>query len=602
MTLNHSNKSPSIPLFQRGKSTRFHRHCIYQGYGEVAREPQIHSSGHSGLASAQRLWQSGCVSELVGRLGRGGTRWVEYRGRVLKRRDLERLQRLIDRAPPRSRQEIAEQVCRQYGWRQPNGQWAVSGCRLLLARLHRRGWLVLPASRRTAASAPRPRRAAGAVAPSPPLSGVLPGALVVRPVHAAERRQCQADLEHYHYLGACALIAESLSYVALIGERRVGWVSWAAAALHNPPRDRYLGWDAATKARQLPWVVNNVRFVLLPGAEGRQLASRILAANLRRLSADWRRVHGHHVLLAETFVDTSRFAGTCYRASNWQYLGQTRGFGRRAGGYVAHGQPKAVFVYPLHRRARQWLRTPRQERASGHGEEGRMELRIEALPVDGAGGLIEELRQVVDPRKRRGVRHSVVSVVTIAVCAVLCGARSIAAIAQWAAELDYETLWRLGCRRRRPPSERTLRRVLGAIDVGALDARFGQWMAGDASLNGQALALDGKTLRGSRDGSRPPVHLLSALLHQDGVVVAQQAVADKTNEIPMVQPLLAPLAMAGAVVTADALLTQKEIARYVVEDKHADYVFTVKDNQPTLRRDIQHLGLEAFPPSAPLRR
>jgi hypothetical protein len=91
-----------------------------------------------------------------------------------------------------------------------------------------------------------------------------------------------------------------------------------------------------------------------------------------------------------------------------------------------------------------------------------------------AGGLIEVLRTVVDPRKRRGVRHSVLSVVTIAVCAVLCGARSIAGIAQWAAEVDYETLWRLGYRRRRPPSERTLRRVLGALDVAALDARLGR--------------------------------------------------------------------------------------------------------------------------------
>ena len=542
------------------------------------------------------------MSEEVGRVGRGGKRAVEYRGRILKGRDLEAVQRLIDRNPQSSRQEIAERICRQYGWRQANGQWALSGCRLLLARLERRGWLVLPPSRRSARAVPQRRRGAAAVAPSPPLSAPLRGELVVRPIHAAERRQWQADLEHYHYLGACALIAESLTYTAWLGEQRVGWVSWAAAALHNPPRERYVGWTAALKARHLHLVVNNVRFVLLPGAEGRQLGSRILAATLRRLSADWRRVHGHGVLLAETFVDTARFAGTCYRASNWQYLGQTRGFGRRAGRYVAHGQPKAVFVYPLHRRARQWLCTPHYEGARGRGEAGRMELSVEALPLEGAGGLIEVLRQIVDPRKRRGVRHSVVSVVSIAVCGVLCGARSIAAIAQWAAELEYETLWRLGCRRRRPPSERTLRRVLGAIDVGALDARLGQWMIGETSLKGQALAVDGKTLRGSRDATCPPVHLLSALLHQDGVVVAQQAVANTTNEIAMVQPLLAPLAMAGAVVTADALFTQKEIARYVVEDKQADYVFTVKDNQPSLRRDIQHLGLEAFPPSAPLRR
>lgn len=525
-----------------------------------------------------------------------------YRGTVLGARQLDALQKVTERSPRLTRQEIAERVCRQFGWRQPNGQWAVSATRLFLQRLERRGWVQLPPPRRAGNYYER-RGSTAALAPgNAGPAAELSGPLVVRPITRAERAAWRADLARHHYLGACALIAESVSYVASLGAQRVAWVSWAAAALHNPPRDRYLGWDAQTKRRRLHLVVNNVRFVLLPGAERRQLASRILAATLRRLSADWLRVHGHRVLLAETFVDSRRFAGTCYRASNWQYLGHTRGFGRRAGGYVAHGQPKAVFVYPLHRRALAWLRAPPPWPGAGCGEEGRMELAVEALPVDGAGGLIEVLRQIVDPRKRRGVRHSVVSVVTIAICAMLCGARSLAAIAQWAAELDYDTLWRLGCRRRRPPSEPTLRRVLGALDVGALDRAVGGWIARGYDGRGHALALDGKTLRGSRDGTHAPLHLLRALLHREGVVLAQHAVDEKTNEIPMVPPLLEPLAIAGAVITADALLTQKEIARYVVADKHADYVFTVKDNQPTLRRDIQHLGLGALPPSAPPRR
>jgi hypothetical protein len=105
-------------------------------------------------------------------------------------------------------------------------------------------------------------------------------------------------------------------------------------------------------------------------------------------------------------------------------------------------------------------------------------------------------------------------------------------------------------------------------------------------------------LRGAHDGPRPAPHLLSALIHQAGIVVAQHPGGDKTNEIPRLQPLLDPLPLHGTVVTADALHTQTETARYLVEDKHTDYVFTVKENQPSLRQDIADLQLEAFPPAA----
>jgi hypothetical protein len=133
---------------------------------------------------------------------------------------------------------------------------------------------------------------------------------------------------------------------------------WAAAALYNGPRDHYVGWDERARIRNLPWVVNNRRFLMLPWIRQPHLASRILAANLRRLSRDWEAAYGHGLLLAETFVDPARFRGTCYRASNWLELGQTEGFSRQRRGFVRHGQPKTVFVYPLHRRARARLRAP----------------------------------------------------------------------------------------------------------------------------------------------------------------------------------------------------------------------------------------------------
>jgi len=223
---------------------------------------------------------------------------------------------------------------------------------------------------------------------------------------------------------------------------------------------------------------------------------------------------------------------------------------------------------------------------------------VNRLPLEGEGGLIDLLRTLVDPRKPRGVRHPVVTIVAVATCAALSGARSFNAIAEWAQGLSRETLKRLGSKRWRPPSEPTLRRVLQRLDADRLDAQIGQWLAQRHCLAGAGISVDGKTLRGGHDSDQSAPHLLSAILHQEAVVLAQLAVEAKTNEIPKLPELLDPLPIAGAVVTADALHTQVDTARYLVETKKADYLFTVKDNQPTLRQDIEELNLKAFPPSA----
>ena len=140
--------------------------------------------------------------------------------------------------------------------------------------------------------------------------------------------------------------------------------------------------------------------------------------------------------------------------------------------------------------------------------------------------------------------------------------------------------------------------MLQRIDADRLDARIGPWLADQHLLAGRAVAVDGKTVRRGHDAGQPAPHLLSAILHQEAVVIGQIAVQEKTNEIPKLPELLEPLPLAGAVVTADALHTQKETARHIVETKKADYLFIAKDNQPTLRQDIADLNLTAFPPSS----
>lgn len=531
---------------------------------------------------------------------------IDYRGTRLDPRRCRRIQRIIDQQPTITRVALAQRVCTMFGWRRFNGEPPERSCRSLLDRLHQRGWIELPPSRRPRRVAPAP-----AVASRPQLEA-LPawptggpcrdgnGALLVRPLLPEEKAPFRLWVERYHYLGYCPLVGESIGYIAFWNAQPVALLAWAAASLKNAPRDTLIGWDAATKQQRLPFVVQNVRFLILPHIDAPpHLASRVLGANLRRLTRDWQARYRHPLLLAETFVDESRFRGTCYRAANWKRLGLTRGFGRHAASYRHHGVPKAVWVYPLRPDALSRLRatTPLCSPVAKEAGVPTPVLNPDALPLAGDGGLIDLLRTLPEVRQARGLRHPLATVLAISVLAVLQGKRSFLAIAEFAATLSPAVLKSLGARRDTPPSEPTIRRVLGRMPADQVDAVIGGWLIQQGLGLDTAIAVDGKALRGSADGGTPAVHLLSALLQREGVVVRQLRVDGKTNEIPCLQPLLQELPLEGAMVTADALHTQNATARFLVEDKHADYLLPVKDNQPSLRQDIEALGLSALPPS-----
>ncbi len=426
--------------------------------------------------------------------------------------------------------------------------------------------------------------------------------VIVRPILAAEAQRWAELMQSHHYLGYRGIAGRALRYVASIEGQWVALIGWGSAAFRCRARDRYIGWDDETRQKRLHLVANNVRFLMLDAA-GRQknLASKVLSLNLRRVASDYQSIHGHPVLVAETFVDVSRYRGSCYRAANWRYVGLTRGYGKRGGSWQHHGQPKAVYVYPLRADAPEILSgTLLPADFAAFDREGSMDA-LKEFPIE---GLMQLIRRVDDPRKPRGVRHPCAVIVGIAVCAVLCGARSFQAIADWASGLRQQDLRRFGTRRPTPPSEPTIRRMLHAIDVQTFDQDIGEWLQANQTLKGKALALDGKTLRGSRDGEKPGVHLLSAVIHKEGIIVAQQAVDSKTNEITQVEPLIAHLDLQGAVVTADALLTQRQFAKHLVEERGAHYLFTVKRNQPTMLEDIKLMELEKktaiTPPSTKL--
>lgn len=263
---------------------------------------------------------------------------------------------------PGGRKAIAASICEAWDWRQPRGTLATRACVDLLLRLEEWGHIELPPVRQGVRRGPR--RPKHPVLPSDlvPLTGleirgtdVDLSSLVVRPIAPEEREGWRLYMERYHYLGYRPIVGEHLLYAAFLQDELVALLGWGSAAFRAPLREAYIGWDDAAKREHLHLVANNVRFLVLPWVRVPHLASKVLATNLCRLSEDWEQQWGHPIHLAETFVDTSRFRGTCYRASNWLCLGQTAGRTKRGNAYLHEGASKAIFVYPLHRQTQRLL-------------------------------------------------------------------------------------------------------------------------------------------------------------------------------------------------------------------------------------------------------
>jgi predicted transposase YbfD/YdcC len=451
--------------------------------------------------------------------------------------------------------------------------------------------------------------------------------LVVRPVERDELDEFKALLRAHHWLGYC-MSGLPMRYVAVLDGVWVALATFGSAVLRCPVREAHIGWSPRQRAGSLDYVVANQRFCVLPAGRVPNLASAVLGRILRRIDADYRRVHGLAVLAVETFTDPSRHAGTCYAAAGFTPVGATGGYGRRRGAehYTFHGHPKIYWLRPLHRHALAVLAggfpspllcfPPRRD--------------LIELNVVEFGSLRRHLSGVSDGRKARGVRHDHVTILLVAVCALLSNNLNYTAIGEYAARLPQAALARLGARyhqtkkRLIPPSESAIRRTIQRLDADELDAAVAAWVreqlgigtlrdsdlprfdkagtpSGSAGAgparSGTAVALDGKTSRGAsntRGGHK--VHLFAALVHGTRAVIAQRGVDAKTNEIPQVKPLLDDLDLNGKIITADALHTQTATATYIVEDKHADYILQVKGNQPTLQDKLIDLPQEAFGP------
>ena len=335
--------------------------------------------------------------------------------------------------------------------------------------------------------------------------------IVVRPVRPFEEQRYQELMQEHHYLGSLPKIGETLWYVAFWRDEWAALISFSAAAWKCAVRDRWIGWDFRHQYDRLKLVVNNSRFLILPDWHVPNMGSRILSLCQKRLPHDWQERFNHPVLLLETFVDPERFRGTVYRAGNWVYVGDTKGFRRTRKGYAPAASPKMVFVKPLQADARARLSQPILELSYRTGESKIM------LSAGQMQSLPSFFTPIPDPRRTQGRRHSITAILAIAAGATLCGMRGYKAISDWAKSLGQKARRRFGCRREKGrfvvPSEYIIRDILIRVDPVHLDRALQRWNQVYAGKD-ESLAIDGKTMCNAIDDQGHQTHILSVVGHQ----------------------------------------------------------------------------------------
>lgn len=283
---------------------------------------------------------------------------IRYRGRAVTGEDIAFVRSLIAEHPGESRRALSQELCRAWGWVQPNGALRDMVCRGLLLELSRGGHIELPPpmySRPTPFLSKKPPRIA---MDQTPIQGRVSdlGTLEFRQVRRTPAEALFNGLiEHYHYLGYCQPVGEQLKYIVYAKDRPISCLAWSSAPRHIGDRDRFIGWTKDDRKKNLSLIACNTRFLILPWVKVSCLASHILGAMARILPLDWERIYNHPLHYLETFIDQERFHGTCYRAANWIHLGQTTGRGKNDQTHKVNRSIKGVWGYPLSKAFRSHL-------------------------------------------------------------------------------------------------------------------------------------------------------------------------------------------------------------------------------------------------------
>jgi hypothetical protein len=409
--------------------------------------------------------------------------------------------------------------------------------------------------------------------------------ITIRSISSPDELKRWNDLmRRYHYLASERMVGEQLRYVAEYCGQWVALLGWSAASLKLQDRDTWIGWNPAQARQRLHLVAQNARFLVLPGYEQPNLASRCLGLNIKCLSRDWAERYGHPIILAETFVESARNNGTCYRASGWTEIGATKGFRRTNAAYREHGIVKRILVKEVQRHGRQLL----GGRAGLEWDRSLDHLELAAQPVegdvdatDGPGrpslfSIIKE--HIIDPRSPRGRSYRLECLMGILLTGLLAGHTTCAGVAEWATDLKPHERKRLRCPYRKDagytvPTANTLRYLLQDLNPRELEQAVRLWVAA-CGINSDHthIAIDGKIICGSGRYLETARAHLSAWSVDHGAVVHQQGVPEKTNEISAARDLLADLDLRGTLISGDAAHTNSETAMIIAEKKGSTFL------------------------------
>ncbi|MCG2739216.1 MAG: DUF4338 domain-containing protein [Syntrophaceae bacterium] len=274
---------------------------------------------------------------------------IRYRGRAVTGEDIAFVRDLIAEHPGESRRALSQELCRAWGWVQPNGALRDMVCRGLLLELSRGGHIELPPPMYSR-PVPFRKKPPRIEMDQTPVEGTVSD---IGPLEFSQVRRTDAEalfnslIEHHHYLGYCQPVGEQLKYIVYAKDRPIACLAWSSAPRHIGDRDRFIGWTKDDRKKNLPLIACNTRFLILPWVKVSCLASHILGAMARILPLDWEKIYNHPLHYLETFIDQERFHGTCYRAANWIYLGRTTGRGKNDQTHKVNRSIKGVWGYPL---------------------------------------------------------------------------------------------------------------------------------------------------------------------------------------------------------------------------------------------------------------
>lgn len=275
---------------------------------------------------------------------------IRYCAREFSAAEIQMIQQLIADNPGLKRSPLSRRICQLFGWTKPNGELKDMTCRVALLRMQADGLLTLPPSQMAGRRGPPRFLPDAATASLPPLQQPvheLPPLSLRLVAGTATSRLWNAYIQRYHYLGYTPLSGSQLRYNIFAGEQLVALLSFGASAWKLAARERFIGWKESERQKNLQLVVNNARFLILPWIQSKGLASKILALAARQLPNDWNQRYGYRPVLIETFVETQRHKGTCYKAANWLHVGQTSGRGKKSCSRRPLIPVKDIWLYPL---------------------------------------------------------------------------------------------------------------------------------------------------------------------------------------------------------------------------------------------------------------